>query len=235
MSKEYRFSLGRALTRYINRSITNQLDLIKICLETSREILTEYSDTNEVGVHDEEGFRIVYPNSSGRKMQRMFFYNVYEKVNDQPMFTIQSFAFPFKLEKIGENEFKIWCDFSNIGRFEFNSAIISQIVTIINIIDNKDLTWGDTWVEELLDLLHGENRSLDTDLLFYIINELLIFDFGYLRFDNDPKHQGDNHPIYHIDSHLDNRATYKLGLHSALDISKFLNLLDNTTDVGYIS
>lgn len=235
MSNDYKFSLGKGLERYINTSISSQLDLIKICLETSRAILTEYSDTKEIINDEAEGFRIVYPNSSGRKMQRVFFYNRYEDINGHPMFTIQSFVYPFKLEKLNNNEFKIWCDFSHIGRFEFNAAIISQIITIINIIDNQELTWGDNWVTELMDLLHGSNRTIDTDLLFYIINEFLIFDFGYLRFDNDPKHQAANHPIYHVDSHLDNRATYKFGLHNSLDIPQFLDLLDNSKSIGYIS
>lgn len=236
MSKEYMFSLGKELEKKINSSIKDQLDLIKLCLETSRAILTEYSDTKEVYSNEDEGFRIVYPNRQiGRRMQRIFFYNRYEDVNDKSMFTIQSFVYPLKIEKKEENKFKIFGDFPKVGKLEFNAAVISRLVTIINIIKKDEQSWGDSWVEELMDLLHGKNDFIETTLLFYIVNEFLTFDFGYLRFDKDPKHEAVNHPIFHIDCHLDNRATYKIGLDAEMNISQFLDLIDNGSPVRYIN
>lgn len=235
MSKEYMFSLGKELEKKINSSIKDQLDLIKLCLETSRAIITEFSDTKEVSSNEDEGFRIVYPNREiGRRMQRIFFYNRYEDVNDKSMFTIQSFVYPLKIVKKEENKFKIFGDFPKVGKLEFNATVISRLVTIINIIKKDEQSWGDSWVEELIDLLHGKNDSIETTLLFYIVNEFLTFDFGYLRFDKDPKHVAVNHPICHIDCHLDKRATYKIGLDTEMNISQFLDLIDNGSSVRYI-
>lgn len=234
MNKEYMFSLGKELEKKVNSSIKDQLDLIRLCLETSRAILTEYSDTKEVYFEDDEGFRIVYPNRQiGRKLQRVFFYNRYENVNGKSMFTIQTFVYPLKLEK-AQDKFVIFGDFPKVGKVEFNAGVISRLVTLINIIKKDEQSWGDTWVEELMELLHGKDDVIKTDLLFYIVNEFLTFDFGYLRFDNDPKHEGENHPLYHIDCHLDSRATYKIGLDAEMNISKFLDLIDNGSSVRYL-
>lgn len=113
MSKEYMFSLGKELEKKINSSIKDQLDLIKLCLETSRAIITEWSDTKEVSSNEDEGFRIVYPNREiGRRMQRIFFYNRYE---DESMFTIQSFVYPLKIEKKKKINLKFSVIFLRLG------------------------------------------------------------------------------------------------------------------------
>ena len=233
MLSEYKFSLGRYLERRLKNRIKNQIDLIKLCLESSREILVS-NDTKEVFRDKDEGFRIVYPNQSGERMQRAFFLNKRNDYNSQPMYTIHTFVYPFKINKETDGSFKILANFSNIDAFEINSQSISQIMSLVNIIDKEELTWGDTWVEELMDLLFGKGSYPATDQLFYIINELLLFDFGYLRFDNDPEHEGQNHPKYHIDNHINNKATFKLGLKNSMGISELINLLDNSTTVKYI-
>lgn len=231
MNKEFRFSLGKELEDKVNSSIKNQLDLIRLSLETSRAILTEYSDTEEVFSDKDEGFRIVYPDSEiRRKLQRIFFYNRYKDVNNKSMFTIQSFVYPLKLEKVENNKFEIYFNSPTVGRVEINSEAISLLVSIINSINNEKQSWKEEWMERLIELLDDKD-----DLLFYIVIELLTFDFGYLRFDKDPKHEDINHPLFHIDCHMDNRATYKLGLDAEMNISQFLDLIDNGSSVRYIN
>ncbi|WP_270615269.1 hypothetical protein [Streptococcus salivarius] len=238
MTKELKFNLGRNLEKLLQSPIRNQLDLIHFSLETVRDIITPNSLTHELDFdtsENEEGFRIVFPDKdNNRCLQRVFFNNRYEDVDGQSMNTIQSFVFPFIIERDEKIGFKVFGNFSMINHFEFNASVISQLVTVINIIDDGELTWGDTWLEELLGLLYGENKTIDTIAIFYIVNELLMFDFAYLRFDNDPKHVGENHPLYHLDTHLDNKGTYKIGLHEKYNISDFVDLLDNGSKISFI-
>lgn len=235
MSKEFSFYLGKSLANFLRKPIKSQLDLVKLSLKTAQEIITPNSDTKVIkdtkDIHC-EGFRIVYPNSSKEKLQRIFFLNRYPNYREKEMYTIQSFVFPFKLEKTKLEEIKIWYSLPSI-RIEMDAATISQITTLINIIDSQE-TWGDTWVEELMDLLYGKNRNIKTHEIFYIVNEFLTFDFGYLRFDNDPEHEEENHPRYHIDVHMNNKATYKLGFYETVNIKEFIELLDNNSQIRFI-
>lgn len=235
MSREFSFYLGKSLTRFLKKPIRNQLDIIRLLLETVREIITPNSDTKEIDIKSDndfdEGFRIVYPERSKQKIQRLFLINKYPDYTEKEMYTIQSFVFPFSL-KTESDEIKAIYSSSSLS-LEFDHAILSQVLSIINIIDEGELTWGDTWVEELMKLLYGD-ISISTDKIFYLVNELLTFDFGYLRFDNDPKSEGDNHPRYHIDTHMDNRATFKIGFHNKIEIQEFIDLLDNSSKVRYI-
>lgn len=237
MSRELSFYLGKSLTKFLKKPIRNQLDIIKLSLKTVQEIITPNSDTKEfqsgIGRDQEEGIRIVYPNHSKEKLQRIFFLNRYPDYQEEDMYTIQSFVFPFNLKKTESTE--IIASYSSPGlSLNFDHATLSQIISLINIIDNQELTWGDTWVSELMDLLFGKETTLDSTMIFYIVNDLLTLDFGYLRFDNDPEHAEDNHPRYHIDTHFENRASYKLGFSDKIDISELIELLDNSSEVKYI-
>ena len=42
------------------------------------------------------------------------------------------------------DDLKLFYNSSSI-KIEFDAAVISIVLTVINIIDNKELTWGDTW------------------------------------------------------------------------------------------
>lgn len=223
MDREFSFYLGKHLTKVLEKTLRNQLDLIQLILETATEIINPRLDTKKIrkyGNVTEEGIRIIYPAASKEKIQRIFFFNKYPEYNGKSMYTIQSLVFPFKItENTSDGEMKIWYRSLTVN-IEFDSRVISQIKTVINIINDQELTWGDTWIYELLNLLHGS--MIDGEKLFYIVNEFLTFDFGYLRFDNDPEHESENHPRYHIDIHLDNKATYKLGVYDILSTNEFI-------------
>ncbi|HEM5962993.1 TPA: hypothetical protein U2B31_000660 [Streptococcus suis] len=167
------------------------------------------------------------------RLQRIFFCNKYPDFEGLPMYTIQTFVFPFKIVKNEDDEFNLFYNSSSIN-IEFDAAVISNVLTVINIIDDEELTWGDTWVEELMELLHGKNKVVDTEDIFYIVNDFLTFDFGYLRFDNDPEHEKPGHPIYHLDICMNNKASFKLGLYNKLKINEFKGLLDNTSDILFL-
>ncbi|WP_192942858.1 hypothetical protein, partial [Streptococcus dysgalactiae] len=230
MSREISFCSGKSLTRFLENPLRTQYDLIKLLLKTVQEIITPNSDTKAIATMDKgtiEGFRIVSPEIANEKMQRIFFYNRYPDYNGEKMYTIQSFIFPFKLNRDEFGEFKVLYHSPSMT-VELDAYVVSRIMTLINIIDTDELTWGDTWVEELMSLLYGEvMEDITTKQIFYIVNEFLVLDFGYLRFDNDPKHEKVNHPRYHLDLHLNNKVTYKLGIEGSVNFKEFIEILDN--------
>ncbi|HDH4246564.1 TPA: hypothetical protein PI220_002622 [Staphylococcus aureus] len=176
-------------------------------------------------------FVIVKPNQPNEKIQRIFFYNNYPDYNGKTMYTIQSFSFPFKIEI--DKEIKLNYTISNYN-LELDAYYISKITTIINLIDTEEQTWGDDWVQEMFDIIYDEKEP-NINQLFYIINDLLTYDFGYLRFDNDPKHEKENHPRYHFDIHLDNKTTFKVGINNILNIDQFIKIVDNNSEIKYIT
>ncbi|MGQ7344245.1 hypothetical protein ACTGYA_06710 [Streptococcus suis] len=235
MTREYSFKIGRGLENKIKTPIRNQLDIIKILLQTVQEIINPLSDTQVIIESAEIGnidFRIVFPNKPGETLQRIFYHVNYPDKKGETMYTIQTMAFPFKIVD-EDGEMKVFFR-SRSHDIEFDSFKISQILAIINIIDDNEFTWGDTWVEELMELLFGERESIETIDIFYVVNDFLTFDFGYLRFDNDPEHSAINHPRYHIDTAMNKKATFKIGLHDLMDINQFTDFLNNSTTIKFI-
>lgn len=234
MSKQYTFFIGKSLGITLKNPIRNQCDIIKLLLDTIQNLCTPNSETLTVKRTNEDlrdVFKIVIPNQPNEKIQRIFFYNNYPDYKDKTMYTIQSFCFPFKIEV--DEEIKIKYTVSNYD-FILDAYYISKIVTIINLINSEEQTWGDDWIQEMIDIIYDESE-LNINQLFYIINDLLTYDFGYLRFDNDPKHEKVNHPRYHFDIHLDNKSTFKIGLNNDLSINQFISIVDNNSKINYIT
>lgn len=237
MSEIYSYSIGKALRKVLKSPARSQFDLIKLLLETVREILTPNSDTYEINKEyqlETEILKIVFPNKSKERLQRIFYDIKYPDFKGKPMYTIQSISFPFQL-MFEHNELdKIFYKTSSF-QIELNSYIISKIFTIINILDTEELTWGKDWVQEIMEILYpSENDEVLNDgELFYLINDLMMLDFGYIRFDCDPKYENENHPLNHFDVNLDRRLTYKIGMKNPINIEEFIDIIDNNKIVRY--
>ncbi|KXU59189.1 hypothetical protein [uncultured Streptococcus sp.] len=237
MSNVYTFYLGKELEKILKRSFKDNLDIIKILLKTVEKLLTPNSDTLNIDRTSEEGrdiFKITYPDLDGESQQRIFYYSSHDDYNGQKMYTIHSVHFPFKIVKeSNECAYKVYYKHSSINKI-IDSYILSRITTIFNLIDDENYTWGDTWVEEMTNLLYPGNGG-DIEELFYVVNDLLMMDLGYFRYDNDPKHEKVNHPRNHLDIHLENRVTYKIGLNNELNIDLLSSVVDNTCEVKIIN
>lgn len=235
MSNEYIFYIGTSLKKEVNKPIRNQLDIIILLLKTIQDLITPNSETvtkKKTNEQFKDVLKIIIPNQSKEKLQRIFFYKTYPDCDIEEMYTIQSFCFPFKI--MNEKELTIEYNYSG-QNFKLNAYFISRMITIFNILKTEERTWGNDWMEEMLDILYEKENEENLNLLFYIINELLMFDYGYLRFDNDPKHQSDNHPRYHFDVHMDNKTTFKLGINNPLSIDKFIKSIDNNSEIIYLN
>lgn len=236
MSNFYTFYLGKELEKILEKPFKDSLDIIKVLLKTAEKLLTPNSDTINTKRSSEnkrDVFKISYPNSVGESQQRIFYYNVHADYEGEKMYTIHSMNFPFKIEESDGCNYKLYYNHSTIKKY-IDAYTLSRMVTVFNLIDDENYTWGDTWVEEMTNLLYP-GSGCDFEELFYIVNDLLMMDLGYLRYDNDPEHEDSNHPRHHLDIHLERRVTYKIGLNGELNIDLLSSIINNTCNVETIN
>lgn len=231
MSRDYIFYIDRELRALLSKPFRDRKDIILVLLKTVEKLLTPNSDTVRQHRTSEElkdVFKIFHPDSRGENQQRVFYYNAYNDENSVDMYTIHSFHFPFSVN-VEEDQILIYYKHSTIDK-EINSYFLSRLTCIINLIDSGEYDWGDPWLDEMLNIFYSTSNDDNKDL-FYLVNDLLLMDFGYIRYDNDPRHEKVNHPRHHFDINLDKRVTYKIGLTEALNIDSFAKIIDNSKDV----
>lgn len=234
MSKCCTFYIDRELSYLLSKPFRNRKDIILILLKTVEKLLTPNSLTLQQRITTEESrdvFKVFQPDTSGESQQRVFYYNLYEDDSYAEMYTIHSFHFPFTIN-VEDDPFLIRYKHSSIDK-EINAYFLSRLTFIINLIDSGDYDWGDTWLDEMLEIYYSTNGEDNRDL-FYMVNDLLSMDFGYIRYDNDPKHEKENHPRHHFDINLDKRVTFKIGLTESLNIDNFAKIIDNNSEVKSI-
>ena len=68
-----------------------------------------------------------------------------------------------------------------------------------------------------------------------IIEELILVEPSYVRFDIDPENQkGHLHPLNHLDVNYSQAGTYKIGLRTAITLDEFEDILNVDTNCYYI-
>lgn len=232
MVKYHIFYIGGALKNVVNKPVRDKYDLLILLLKTIQELLTPNSDTvNVLRISEKEKdvFKII--ESENGKMKRIFYYNKYEEAD---MYTIQSCSFPFDIYKEDDN---FIIQYTSRGKkLKFDSGAVSKIISIINIMNSEEVAWGDAWMHQMLEIFYGDNilEEINSNELFYIINDFLICDLGYVRFDKDPKHEEENHPLNHLDINMNNYSTYKIGLKNSLDIDSFSRIINNEFPVWFL-
>lgn len=155
------------------------------------------------------------------KMSRLFFYtkNKY-----------YSIAFPFY---VTENELGI--------NFSYQDTLIdsSFIANAMSILKDKAFnSQSSIGFAEPIYLIEDEYD----DNFWPLFRDLLIFEDGYLRYDDDiegykeakAKGQEHRHPKNHLDIFYTNKATFKIGLDSGIDKKEFIDYVNINTDCKYL-
>ena len=76
---------------------------------------------------------------------------------------------------------------------------------------------------------------IDSIELFDILNRLITYEYGYIRYDYDFEHANGNfHPLNHLDINYLNTNQYKLGLDNKLNVEQFIDILDLNTDCYFL-
>ena len=150
------------------------------------------------------------------EMNRLFF------CSDEKMFSVM---FPFHV-----NEYPL-------VRFDLDNIPIDSKVlsTLIQFIGSKEYSSDDA-----LDFITpiGNIQEQNNADFWKIVRHLLLYDIGYVRYDDDPEGfkkaskagRPKKHPRYHYDVNLDSQATFKLGVFKKVTSDKFIDILDNKKD-----
>ena len=145
------------------------------------------------------------------EMNRLFF------CSDKKMFSVM---FPFHVNEYPSLRY----DLENIP---IDSKVLS---TLIQYIESKEFSSDDAldFITPIGDIQEQSNPD------FW----MLLYDIGYVRYDDDPKGfkkasmagRPKQHPRYHYDVNLDSQATFKLGISKKTTSDKFIDMLDNKKD-----
>ena len=149
------------------------------------------------------------------KMSRLFL------VSPNKIFSIN---FPFRVEE----EAGV-LRFQSHAHKNVDSRATSNILALLA---NQDLLSS-------FEILHFAEPILDASTndsdIWALFRELLLFEDGYIRYDNDLERQnGHRHPLHHLDIFYSNSSTFKLGLHSGISSGDFEDLLDTETDCHFV-
>lgn len=221
--KNYEYEIDDYLYGIVIRAIRNKKDLLKLLSHTIKYII-EQELTKEAGNSVALNGRkklVVRIN----KMSRLF-YCLEDK--------IISFHLPFMLSVSAKGDFAI----TYRGKMRIDSYLSSILIAVF---DDEQLFDGSIVeiYEKIDNILHNnyEVENFDTDMFWELVTYLMIYEPGYIRFDDDPNPQRMDavmHPRYHLDINYESTATYKIGLGERINIDTLIALLDITEKCMFI-
>ena len=202
-----------------NELIKSKIQIIKILLEFVRGILL-YRETIE-----ERDIKSPYVKLIIDKKSRIFFFS------EKKYYTIH---FPFSCSEQDDGSLEItYQGYRNIIPIE--SVIISKVMEILN-----DEQFNSVSALDFIEPI--EKIESEIDYIWEFLKGLLMFEDGYVRFDNDPeeykraKNEGKEHthPENHIDVFYNNGNTFKLGLKRKSTPDEFIDYFDSKKDCKYL-
>lgn len=140
-----------------------------------------------------------------------------------------SIVFPFNI-KLERDNIVLW-----YNSIRINEKIISEILTLINMRGKANSAIGSS-LNTLIEL-YMSNDEYDpiSDEAFYVIENLLLSETGYIRHDYDPQHSnGKIHPEYHFDINFSKQATFKYGSDRMMSNVEFELTFDKSKDCFYL-
>ncbi|HCN15334.1 MAG TPA: hypothetical protein DIS69_04625 [Moraxellaceae bacterium] len=198
-------------------TIRSSIDNVNLILNFIDYILNYHchDDLNNSSIHKiaiikNEGFRIIF-----QEPNKIF-----------------SICLPFKITLL-ENGFEV--SDKKIGKISNQElSLLKRIFNSQNICNLTDPLEVYSNIEEIFEDYPDLTWSTE-DIWNKFIN-LMTYDFGYIRFDEDAKNaNGKIHPLFHFDLSYCNHATYKFGLNKNLSLDKFTDIFNPNTDQLYIN
>lgn len=205
--KHFTFKLAADQAEWIFKPIRTKLDAIDVLMRIIKVILVyqEPPDDSVVGHFD-----LIVDD-----MSRLVF------VSQRKIYSIN---FPFRVAG-DAGDFR----FYNHHYQDVNSKATSSILGFVNefgVFDQPDVLDFATPI--------ADSCAADRDL-WALLRELLLWEEGYIRYDDDPGHvNGHIHPRHHLDVFYSSSATFKLGLRGAIEHAAFADMLNIKTDCRYL-
>lgn len=140
-----------------------------------------------------------------------------------------SIVFPFNVKLDGDN-ITLWYNDVMV-----DEKIISEIITLLHMRQNSRSSVGAS-KNTLLELyVSNDEYEPISDNAFYVTENLLQSEYGYIRHDYDPHSaNGKIHPEYHMDINYSKYATFKYGAERMLSNVEFEFTFDKNKECLYL-
>lgn len=209
MTGEFTFYLSSFRRDAFFKPIRRKVDCILLLLNAIKFI----GVVGTTSTDERCGFLLLHVN----KMSRLFFC-------DGTGNKIFSINFPFVTQWSEANQSY---QFANQDGYILDGRVTSDLIPIFTA--SNGIVNEDEFFEVISDA--EEYRSS----LASIVRELLTYESGYVRFDNDPDNEdGEVHPLNHIDVFFSQSSTFKLGLDNQIDHSDLIDILDRRTQCHFV-
>lgn len=200
--------------------IRKKYDLLLIVIEALQCILTDLDPSNNNNIRpNSDLFFILHKN----KFSRLFF------ILNNKIFSIK-FPFTYTLTEDG-NKVK------NISYKDINIDLgivsyLREALTKLSELYDKGTSYH---INDVNNLIHNDDESCNIELVYKVLNSLLIMEDGYLRYDHDKTQEnGKLHPLHHYDIFYESGNTFKIGLTEKIEVENLIDFVDTTTDCHYI-
>lgn len=220
MKKIY-FDLYPSTTKEFFNIKDNKLSFIDLILNSMTIITTQEGRNNIKIAH----YGVLVVSKSSDNKSRLTFYQSNK---------IFSIYFPFEIDKVN-GSFKIYFKSNYISEetISFLKSMLNNFKAEYHL-DKEDLL--DEIQNEYLDYTGNEdNKDLYFNKVLEVFKELLSLDTGYIRYDSDKANSSGLHPEHHLDIFYSKDSSLKIGLKDRYELDEFLLLLDNNTQIKYIS
>lgn len=205
------FELNKIIYDFVfpNNRVKTRRDLIRICLETCRNIMAESPLPDATPQKDRIILKV-------EKMSRFFYFTEDKYI---------SICIPIVVHVMDNKPLFIYND------KEIDSELLSWLISC-QLRSEEDLLSDEDYQ---LFLWRCEENNFDFFSLFKLFMEA---EYGYIRYEIDAKRfnsarnkgKPHSHPLCHYDIHLSNHATFKLGCIKNISPTLFIDMLDNTKD-----
>lgn len=206
-------------------AIRDKLDILSIVFSCVEYIISHYDTNHNI---NENGNVLCIKEFSD-------FIRIFIKENSK----IYSICMPFKVKKDKNQDNKLEVLYQNKN---LNIIINNQILSLLkSLFKKEDPIFLKREILNMYEEIYIALTDFSIDTynvydIYELINYLLVFEYGYIRYDYDIKNENCKvHPLHHFDLSYCNYATYKFGLNKNISLDKFIDIFDSETDQLYIN
>ncbi|HFC8471183.1 TPA: hypothetical protein ACFP3X_000131 [Neisseria subflava] len=200
--------------------IRKKYDLLLIVIEALQCILTDLDPSSSNNIRpNSDLFFILHKN----KFSRLFF------ILNNKIFSIK-FPFTYTLTEDGNKVKNIY--YKDIS---IDLGVVSYLREALTKLSGLYDMGTSYHINDINNLIYNDDESCNIELVYKILNSLLIMEDGYLRYDHDKTHEnGKLHPLHHYDIFYESGNTFKIGLTEKIEVENLIDFVDTTTDCHYI-
>lgn len=206
--KHFTFQLAKNQAEWVFKPIRTKLDAINVLMRIVKIMLTyQKPASSQIAGH-------VSLNVDA--MSRLVF------VSENKIYSLN---FPFRVGVGEQGEIRFYDHYQQ----DINNKLTSSILEFIY---EHGIFAEDYVLDFAAPVVNSNENERD---LWALLRELLLWEEGYIRYDDDPANvKGAVHPRFHLDVFYSSAATFKLGLKQSIEHTVFADILNINTDCRFL-